>query len=128
MRRMLSLLAASVVLLLTSVPGRTQELDPTVDYRYAGQVLRDKSGATLRSSKITRAFRLLYACPVTGSRYGACPGWSVDHVIPLDCGGMDAVFNMQWLPNQIKSQRGEFSKDRFERRIYGGKSMSVGCP
>jgi len=25
-----------------------------------------------------------------------CPGYIVDHVRPLECGGADAPFNMQW--------------------------------
>jgi len=32
------------------------------------------------------------------------------------------------LADQIKSLRGELSKDHFERRIYGGNGISKGCP
>lgn len=103
-------------------------LDPLVDYRYTGNVVRDSSGATKRSSATIYAFRKLWACPATGLKTGACPGWAIDHVVPLDCGGVDAVYNMQWLPNQIKSTMGPYSKDRFERRIYGKHNVSVGCP
>lgn len=28
---------------------------------------------------------------------GACPGWNIDHVVPLCRGGADAVWNLQWL-------------------------------
>lgn len=35
-------------------------------------------------------------CPATGKR-GACPGWEVDHVVPLKCDGPDTPANMQWL-------------------------------
>ena len=105
-----------------------QELDPLVDYRYTGVVLRDAKGKTLRSTKVIQAFRKLYACPSTGAHIGACPDWSIDHVGPIACGFADAVYNMQWLPDQIKSAAGPFSKDHFERRIYGGNDMSPGCP
>jgi len=103
-------------------------LDPMVDYRYAGVVARTANGKTLRSPQAIAAFKERWACPSTTKHNGACPGWAIDHVVPLDCGGVDAVWNMQWLPDQIKSQRGEFSKDHFERRVYGGNGMSKGCP
>jgi hypothetical protein len=103
-------------------------LDPLVDYRYAGEVLRDKNGNTLRSDKTINAFRKLYVCPSTLQHTGACAGWAIDHVVPLDCGGRDAVFNMQWLPDQIKSAQGPFTKDHWERRVYGGHQLSKGCP
>lgn len=37
-------------------------------------------------------------CPVTGSAkpHHSCPGWVVDHIIPLCAGGADAPNNMQW--------------------------------
>ncbi len=36
-------------------------------------------------------------CPSTGLRRGACPGWQVDHVVPLCAGGPDERTNMQWI-------------------------------
>ena len=107
---------------------QAQSLDPLVDYRLSPLVLRDTDGKTLRSSQVIAAFKRQWACPSTGKHSGACPGWAIDHVIPLDCGALDVVWNMQWLPNEIKSAKGEFSKDHFERRIYGGNAMSKGCP
>lgn len=105
----------------------TPSLDPLVDYRYTGTVVRNDAGKTLRSPQVIAAFKNRWACPSTGKNSGACPGWAIDHVVPLDCGGVDAVWNMQWLPDKIKSQRGEFSKDHFERRVYGGGGVSKGC-
>jgi len=32
--------------------------------------------------------------PVVGSS-GSCPGYVIDHVNPLECGGADAPFNLQ---------------------------------
>ena len=103
-------------------------LDPLVDYRYVGAVYRDGDGTIKRSNKVLAAFRALYACPITKAHIGSCPGWAIDHVIPLDCGGADAVYNLQWLPDEIKSAPGPLSKDHFERRIYGGNKLSKGCP
>ena len=102
--------------------------DPTKDIRYAGQVVRGADGTTARSTAVINAFKRQWACPATGKHTGACPGWAIDHIVPLDCGGVDAVWNMQWLPNEIKSAKGPFSKDHFERRVYGGNGLSQGCP
>lgn len=49
-----------------------------------------------RSAKQVRAFRSANPCPATGAPRGACPGWVVDHVVPLCAGGADAPHNMQW--------------------------------
>ena len=103
------------------------QLDPMVDYRFTGVVIRDQKGVTARDPRVVAAFRKMWECPSTGAHIGACPGWAVDHVVPLACGGIDATWNMQWLPTQIKSAPGPYSKDHFERRVYGGRGMSVGC-
>jgi len=50
----------------------------------------------------------------TGRTTGACPGYRRDHVVPLACGGPDAVRNMQW--QTIVDAR---AKDRWERRACG---------
>jgi len=49
---------------------------------------------------------------------GSCPGWAIDHVVSLACGGADIVANLMWLPNSIKSCADPHCKDRFERKIY----------
>lgn len=49
-------------------------------------------------SKAQRAeFVRSVPCPETGVTRGACPGWEVDHVVPLCAGGEDRPANMQWL-------------------------------
>jgi hypothetical protein len=120
--------AAQVDLVPVEIVHVAAQLDPLTDYRYTGEVKRDAKGNTLRSTKTISAFKKQWACPATGLHTGACAGWAIDHVVPLDCGGMDAVFNMQWLPDQIKSASGPFTKDHFERRVYGGNKLSKGCP
>ena len=47
-----------------------------------------------------RAFRAEHPCPVTGRTRGACPGWHVDHVMPLCAGGADRPSNMQWITRE----------------------------
>lgn len=50
-----------------------------------------------RSKQVLREFQIQHPCPSTGRQYGACPGYQKDHVIALECGGADAVANLQWL-------------------------------
>ena len=91
-----------------------------VDQRYCYSITdipRDLQGRIIRSSKPVYAFRLAHPCPVTFKTTGACPGWSIDHVIPLASGGCDILENMQWLPVEIKSCAGKFCKDRWERIV-----------
>jgi hypothetical protein len=49
-----------------------------------------------RSAAVKHEFQLTHPCPATGRTSGACPGYVKDHVLPLACGGPDAVSNMQW--------------------------------
>jgi hypothetical protein len=89
------------------------------DPRYCGKPIRTASGEISRSVVRIAEFRSIHPCPVTGKSVGSCPGWSIDHIIPLACGGCDKVFNMQWLPNYIKNTSNKYSKDRWERKVYG---------
>lgn len=100
-------------------PGaiNAQAIDPLKEYRYCGEPKRNKDGDISRSQRVLSAFQKQYACPATGKTSGSCPGWAIDHVIPLACGGCDAIINLQWLPNDLKS-KAVTGKDRFERTIY----------
>jgi hypothetical protein len=59
-------------------------------------VPRDSHGKIARSSTARREFMQSHPCPSTGRSSGACPGFVVDHVVPLKRGGADAPANMQW--------------------------------
>ncbi len=61
---------------------------------------------------MVRAFRNANACPATGKTTGACPGWVVDHRIPLCAGGPDDIRNMAWQ----SSADGKW-KDGVERQL-----------
>jgi hypothetical protein len=49
-----------------------------------------------RSREVTREFQREHPCPSTGRTSGACPGYRKDHIVPLGCGGPEAVSNLQW--------------------------------
>lgn len=107
----------SLLLALISLPAYAQPLDPLLEHRYCGPPARTAAGEIKRSAAVLGAFRRAHPCPVTGLSTGACAGWAIDHVIPLACGGCDAVSNLQWLPDGLKSVA-VIGKDRFERKIY----------
>lgn len=68
--------------------------------------------AHARDPAQVRAFRKENPCPATSKRVGACPGWVVDHGIPLCAGGADAPYNMQW-----QRHDDSLKKDADERRL-----------
>lgn len=63
---------------------------------YCVTCARDSSGHIKRDPEVRREFEANHPCPSTGRPSGACPGYVVDHVIPLKRGGPDATTNMQW--------------------------------
>jgi hypothetical protein len=77
---------------------------------YSGK--RNHTGSrTPKRSRAARAdFQRQHPCPATGKSSGACPGYVVDHVQPLACGGADAPSNMQWQT----TAEGK-AKDKWER-------------
>lgn len=62
-----------------------------------------------RSRAPVRKFYKLAACPSTMQIAPPCPGYVVDHVMPLCSGGADDPSNMQW---QEKAE--SLQKDRIE--------------
>ena len=90
---------------------------PYEETRYCGPPKRYANGYIKRSSIVLKHFQAIHPCPSTGLPTGKCPGWSMNHVLPLACGGCDEVSNLQWLPNDIKSCVDDHCVDRFERKI-----------
>jgi hypothetical protein len=66
-------------------------------------------GHIARSSKAKDSFRYSHPCPSTGKSSRACPGYVIDHVVPLKRGGADAPGNMQWQTREAAK-----AKDRWE--------------
>lgn len=80
---------------------------PNIAYRYKkgyvaesyaadSSVVRDKHGKIKRSQAAKDEFKREHPCPANGNGSGKCPGYVIDHVRPLECGGADAPSNMQW--------------------------------
>jgi len=76
-----------------------------------GTVSRDSHGRIARSEAAKRSFEKTHPCPSTGHSTGNCPGYVVDHIKPLACGGADAPSNMQW-----QTEAEGKAKDAWERK------------
>lgn len=63
-----------------------------------------------RSAAARGAFQRSQPCPSTGKTSGACPGYVVDHRMPLACGGADDPSNMSWQTTDEAKR-----KDAYER-------------
>jgi|SRR5262249_41507136 hypothetical protein len=69
-----------------------------------------------RSLEVKHEFQRLHSCSATGQTSGACPGYNKDHIVPLACGGPDAVANLQWQTTAAAKAR---IKDKWERKACG---------
>lgn len=67
--------------------------------------------AHARDQKQVRLFRATHICPVTNTLTTHCPGYVVDHIIPLCAGGPDHPSNMQY-----QELRESYIKDIQERK------------
>ncbi len=64
-----------------------------------------------RSEKAKDSFKYAHPCPSNGNNHGACPGYVIDHITALACGGADDPSNMQW-----QSAAEGKAKDKWERK------------
>lgn len=106
---------AVVALLITSGASAASVLD---DPRCCVQPKRDAHGQIIRSSAVIAAFKKLYPCPSTLKTEGPCFGWSVNHTVPLICGGRDILVNLSWMPTILKAGPGSLPADRWEQKVY----------
>lgn len=61
-------------------------------------------------------FRAKHACPGTGKIKGACPGYVVDHVIPLCANGADTPSNMQWQTTADAKAKDKLEREQCKRK------------
>lgn len=121
-------LTGFAALLLLCLGAQAQMPDPLREIRNCGEPKRNTTGAITRRADVLAAFQRAHPCPSTGLPIGSCPRWNKDHVLPLANGGCDAVWNLQWLPLEIKSAAGAFPKDRWERKINASPAQVVTLP
>ncbi len=67
---------------------------------------------TSRSRAARAAFTRAHPCPASHQVRGPCPGYVVDHILPLCAGGDDRPENMQW-----QTRADGLQKDRHEWRL-----------
>lgn len=67
--------------------------------------------ASARDPSVRQQFMREIPCPANGHSSGPCPGYVVDHVVPLSCGGSDSTDNMQW--QTVEEGK---AKDKWERK------------
>jgi hypothetical protein len=88
------------------------------DPRYCGEPARTPAGTIVRSAKVRSDYKKIVPCPITGLSTGACPGWQIDHIVPLVCGGCDRLDNVAWMDNRIKTCADDWCKDRYEQKVF----------
>ncbi len=72
----------------------------------------DADAKIRRSTAALNAFKRTHACPANGiASTKSCPGYVIDHITPLDCGGPDKPENMQW-----QTVADAKAKDKWERK------------
>jgi hypothetical protein len=76
-------------------------------WNYCYTCARTPPGRIRQNTAARRAFREMNPCPATGATTGPCPGYVVDHILPLKRGGQDVPENMQWQSvNEAKAKDG----------------------
>jgi len=64
---------------------------------YESCIIRDARGNIARSIAARAAFARANPCPSTQRPGLPCPGYRIDHIVPLKRCGADMTINMQWL-------------------------------
>lgn len=76
------------------------------------QASSDSSPHKIKRSMSARdSFKYQSPCPANGKARGRCPGYIIDHIVPLACGGPDDPSNMQW-----QTTADAKAKDKWERK------------
>jgi hypothetical protein len=102
--------ALGVLVMAAALFTATALLDARSGGHSSGHSTHSTSAHAHRSREARAEFMRQHPCPSTGKGSGACPGYVVDHVKPLACGGADAPSNMQW--QTIAEGK---AKDKWER-------------
>ena len=73
-----------------------------------------------RSHASVAEFKRQHPCPSTGKPRGSCPGYVVDHVVPLCAQGADDPSNMQW-----QTVADGKAKDKTERQQCAKRKTTI---
>lgn len=106
------LMLCAIVFAFPAVSG------PLDETRYCGPPARNAAGVIIRRSDVRTAFKKIHPCPSTGLTSGACPGWQINHTVPLICGGCDSLSNLSYMPTILKAGPGALPIDRWELKVY----------
>lgn len=88
-------------------PRQTRRPAPARSWTTKAAPSKPHRRAPIKRSRAARAaFYRSNPCPVNGNTSGPCPGWEVDHIVPLACGGPDVPSNMQWLTAKANRSKG----------------------
>lgn len=79
-----------------------------------------------RSESAKNDFKRIHPCPANGNRRGPCPGYVIDHIQPLACGGADDPSNMQWQTEAEGKAKDKWERDACQRPApsFAGASAS----
>ena len=64
-----------------------------------------------RNQKAKAIFKYSHPCPSNGRNSGSCPGYIIDHVKALACGGTDSTENMQWQTKEEAKDKGKWERN-----------------
>ncbi|QSB03443.1 hypothetical protein JWZ98_11200 [Methylomonas sp. EFPC1] len=81
---------------------------------FVAAMMNTADASQVRSQAAISQFKQSNPCPANGSAKGPCPGYVIDHIEPLACGGLDQPSNMQWQTTEDSK-----AKDKWERADCG---------
>lgn len=79
-----------------------------------GALAKPITGEIVRDPAQPREFMKTHLCPTTELLKYPCPGYVVDHILPLKCGGKDSPDNMQ-LQTIAEGRRKDYWEIRGDR-------------
>src|SRR5438309_1810962 len=103
------LLTISPMLARSSSSHSTAHAKSSTTSSKCASCARTSDGKIKRSTTAKRSFERSNPCPANRKTSGGCPGYVVDHKIPLKRGGPDSPSNMQWQTKEAAK-----AKDRVE--------------
>ena len=82
---------------------------------------------TERGTTARATFKKLHPCPSTDQPVGPCPGWIVDHIVPLCADGADHPDNMQWQTAEAARAKDNDERTRC-RHLRGRNAREILAP